>query len=126
MEKLLNSAKSLNLIQQYKELLLWNEKQKNNPLNDFNEGWLKEKAIIESDYLYSLAISIKNKLSYEHALIVCYVLAEYGVIYAKLFVAEYYELQNNKEMAIKYYIDCLEDYEAHNLAKEKIEALKNR
>ena len=126
MEKLLNSAKSLNLIQQYKELLLWNEKQKNNPLNDFDEGWLKENAIIESDYLYSLAISIKNELSYEHSLIVCYVLAEYGVIYAKLFVAEYYELQNNKEMAIKYYTDCLEDYEAHNLAKEKIEALKNR
>lgn len=126
MEKLLNSAKYLKLIQQYEELLVWNERQKSKPLNDFNDSWLKDNAIIESDYLYSLAISIKNELSYEHALIVCYVLAEYGVIYAKLFVAEYYELHNNKEMSLKYYTECLDDYEAHNLAKEKIEALKNR
>ena len=61
MEKLLTSAKYLKLIQQYEELLVWNEKKKEKPLNDFNEGWLKENAIIESDYLYSLAINIKNE-----------------------------------------------------------------
>lgn len=126
METLLKTAKLLNLTKQYNELLLWNNKQNDLPLNDFNEGWLKKNAIIESDYLYSLAITIKNELSYEHALIICTILADYDVIYAKLFVAEYYELNNNKELALKYYKECLDDFEAHNLAKTKIEQISSK
>lgn len=126
MNILLKTAKDHNLEKQYYELVEWNNNEKNKPLNDFNEKWLEENAIIESDYLFSLAMTIDKQLSFEHAFILCFVLAKYGVLYAKLFVAEYYELKNNIEFALKYYNDASLDFESRKLALSKIKELRKK
>lgn len=126
MEQLYNFAIKYNLQKEYNELVLWNNNKKDRPLDLFTNDWLQKNAIIESDDLYSLAITIKNELTYKHALLICLVLSTYDVIYANLFVAEYYELNNQNELAISYYKKCLDDYEATNLVREKLKKLENK
>ena len=124
MDLLLKKANELNDMDLYYELEKWNLSKDDNPLDLLNHEWMKSNAMIESDELYSLVITIGKELSYEHSILVCMVLSDYGVVYAKMALAEYYEENGFIDKAIKIYEELINDFECERVAKKKLRELK--
>ena len=124
MELLKLYAVSEDMINELNDLVIWNTNHYLHPLDDFNDDWMKENAIINSEELYSLATQIFRELGENHAYLICRVLADYGITYTFLALAEYYEEHNRVVEAIKYYEKCLFDSDACEIAKEKLSKLK--
>lgn len=120
---LFEKAKELNLMDLYYELESWNQIKSDRHLDLFNHQWMKENAIIESDELYSLAITICNDLSYRHSILVCMVLADYKVMYAQIALAEYCEQNGLIDKAIELYEELKNDFECERIAKIKLKEL---
>lgn len=126
MELLIKLGLSEDMYMELNDLIDWNKNNHLHPLNDFNHEWMNDNAIIESEELYSLATQIYKELSERHAYLICRILAEYGVIYANLALAEYYENNNNVKEAIEYYKKCLIAYDTQEIAKNKLRILLDK
>ena len=123
MELLRDLALKENMLKELHELEEWNNKHYLRPLDNLNDEWMKENAIIESDDLYALCIQVSNELGGKCTYLLLKVISEYGVSYVALALAMYYMEIGEIELSIKAFHKCLKDEETKTFGEIYLNAI---